>query len=247
VERERVAVVTGAGQGIGRAAAQALLDDGCRVAIVDRHPDRAQETVAQLGDGAIAVVADVGDETAVAGLATEVVERLGRWDVLVNNAGALRFGTVEDTTLEDWQAAFHGCVTTAWLCMRAAVPHMRAAGGGRIVNVSSVVVNGGESTRLIAYTAAKAAVVGLTTSAARELGPDGITVNAVSPGAVRTDAWDKFPNAAELIARREATTARGRLAEPLEIGRAIAYLASPAADFVTGQVLLVDGGRTDKM
>jgi NAD(P)-dependent dehydrogenase (short-subunit alcohol dehydrogenase family) len=195
VDRERVAVVTGAGQGIGRAAARALLEDGCRVAVVDRHPERAQETARLLGDGATPLAADVGDEDAVARLAEDVIGRLGRWDALVNNAGALRFGTVEDTTLEDWHAAFDGCVTTAWLCMRAAVPHMRAAAGGRIVNVSSVVVHGAESTRLIAYTAAKAAVVGLTTAAARELGPHGITVNAVSPGAVATDAWAKFPNA----------------------------------------------------
>ena len=115
------------------------------------------------------------------------------------------------------------------------------------MNLASVVVQGADSKRLIAYTSAKAAVVGLTTSAARELGPAGITVNAVSPGAVDTDAFDKFPDPDALRAKRASTAVLGRLAEPEEIGRTIAYLVSPAAAFVTGQVLLVDGGRTDKM
>ncbi len=242
-----MAVVTGAGQGIGRATVAVLIEEGYRVAAVDRNQDRLDAVAAQLGERVLPVRADVGDEASVADLAERTVGELGRWDVLVNNAGALRFGSVEETTLDDWQQVFAGCVTTAWLCMRAAVPHMRAGGGGRIVNVASVVVQGAESKGLIAYTAAKAAVVGLTTSAARELGPDGITVNAVSPGAVDTDAFDKFPDPDALRAKRAATAVLGRLAEPEEIGRTIAYLVSPAAAFVTGQVLLVDGGRTDKM
>ena len=242
-----VAVVTGAGQGIGLATATVLLEEGYRVVAVDRNQDRLDAAIGPLGPGAVAMRADVGDEEAVAGLAERVGSELGRWDVLVNNAGTLRFGGVEDTTREDWEHVFAGCVTTAWLCMRAAVPHMRATGGGRVVNLVSVVVQGAESKGLIAYTAAKAAVVGLTTSAARELGPAGITVNAVSPGAVDTDAFDKFPDPDALRAKRAGTAVLGRLAEPEEIGRTIAYLVSPAAAFVTGQVLLVDGGRTDKM
>jgi NAD(P)-dependent dehydrogenase (short-subunit alcohol dehydrogenase family) len=242
-----VAVVTGAGQGIGRATAAVLIEEGYRVVLADRNQDRLGAAASALGERAVPMLADVGDEDAVAGLAERVGSELGRWDVLVNNAGALRFGGVEETTLDDWQQVFAGCVTTAWLCMRAAVPHMRAGGGGRIVNLVSVVVQGADSTRLIAYTSAKAAVVGLTTSAARELGPAGITVNAVSPGAVDTDAFDKFPDPDALRAKRAATAVLGRLAEPEEIGRTIAYLVSPAAAFVTGQVLLVDGGRTDKM
>ena len=242
-----VAVVTGAGQGIGRATAAVLIEEGYRVVLADRNQDRLDAAAGPLGERAVPMLADVGDEDAVAGLAERVGSELGRWDVLVNNAGALRFGGVEETTLDDWQQVFSGCVTTAWLCMRAAVPQMRAVGGGRIVNFASVVVQGADSNRLIAYTAAKAAVVGLTTSAARELGPAGITVNAVSPGAVDTGAFDKFPDPDALRARRASTSVLGRLAEPEEIGRTVAYLVSPAAAFVTGQVLLVDGGRTDKM
>jgi meso-butanediol dehydrogenase / (S,S)-butanediol dehydrogenase / diacetyl reductase len=242
-----VAVVTGAGQGIGRATAAVLVEEGYRVVLVDRNQDRLDAAAEPLGERAVPLRADVGDEGEVAALAARVGSDLGRWDVLVNNAGALRFGGVEDTTLEDWKQVFQGCVTTAWLCMRAAVPHMRATGGGRIVNLASVVVQGADSSRLIAYTAAKAGVVGLTTAAARELGPAGITVNAVSPGAVDTEAFDKFPDPGALRARRAGTAVLGRLAEPEEIGRTVAYLVSPAAAFVTGQVLLVDGGRTDKM
>lgn len=247
MEDPRVAVVTGAGRGIGRAVAEVLLGEGYRVAIVDRNPDRAEATSTALGAGAVPIVADVGREDAVAAMAGDVRSRLGRWDVLVNNAGSIRFGSVEDTTLEDWEQTFAGCATTAWLCMRAAVPQMRESGGGRIVNLSSVVVQGADSANLIAYTAAKAAVIGLTTSAARELGPHGITVNAVSPGGVDTDAFDRFPEPDVLRARRARSTVVGRLAAPEEVGRAIAYLASPGAGYITGQVLVVDGGRVDKM
>ena len=242
-----VAVVTGAGQGIGLAVSRVLLGEAYRVALVDRNPKRLEVATADLGEAALAVTADVGEERSVAAMAERVLEAFGRWDILVNNAGAIRFGSVESTTLEDWQATFSGCVTTAWLCMRAAVPHMREAGGGRVVNLSSVVVQGAESANLIAYTAAKAAVQGLTTAAARELGPDGITVNAISPGGVDTEAFDKFPDPDALRARRARSAVAGRLAQPEEIGRAVAYLASPGAGYVTGQVLLVDGGRTDKM
>lgn len=243
----RVAVVTGAGRGIGRGIAASLLADGARVVIVDRNPDRAQETLAELGPGADAVIADVTDAGDVGRLAETVLERHGRWDVLVNNAAALRFGSVESTTEQDWDAVFAGCVRAAWLCMRAAVPHLRTGGAGRIVNLVSVAAQGAPSEDLIAYTAAKAAVVGLTTAAARELGPSGITVNAVSPGAVETEVWQRFPDPAALREARAAAAVVGRVGRPADIGEAVRYLASPAAGFVTGQVLVVDGGRTDKL
>jgi NAD(P)-dependent dehydrogenase (short-subunit alcohol dehydrogenase family) len=243
----RVAVVTGAGRGIGRGIAAALLRDGSRVIIVDRHPERAAASVAALGSGCESVVADIATAAGTALLAEEVLARCGRWDVLVNNAAALRFGSVESTTEDDWDAVFAGCVRSAWLCLRAATPHLRAAGGGRVINVVSVVAQGAPSADLVAYTAAKAALMGLTIAAARELGPDGITVNAVSPGAVETDAWQKFPDPDGLRRARAQAAVLGRVGTPEDVGEAVRYLASPSASFVTGQVLVVDGGRADKL
>lgn len=242
----RVAVVTGAGQGIGRGIAGVLAARGYRVAVVDRNQDRADRVAAELGEGVIGLVADVGDEAQVESLADAVIERLGRWDVLVNNAGALRFGGLETTTLADWDASFDGCVKTTWLCSRAAARRL-TEGSGRIVNIISVVAQGAESRNLLAYTTAKTALIGFTRAAARELGARGITVNAVSPGAVETDAWEKFPDPDGLRAARAAVTAVGRIGSTREIGDAVAYFAAAEAGFVTGQVLTVDGGRTDKL
>jgi 3-oxoacyl-[acyl-carrier protein] reductase len=243
----RVAVVTGAGQGIGRGIAQSLTARGYRVAVVDRHGDRAAATVAAVGGDAFPVTADLLDEDSVARMAATVVAELGRLDVLVNNAGALRRGTIEGTTSDDWDATFAGCVKTAWLCTRAALGALTASDSGRVVNVSSVVARGADSSYLIAYTAAKAAVEGLTVACARELGGTGITVNAVCPGSIETPAWDKFPDPDGLRRLRASQAVVGRVGLPSEIGAAVAYLASPDAGFVTGQVLVVDGGRTDKL
>lgn len=243
----RVAVVTGAGQGIGRGIAQSLIERGYRVAVVDRHADRAAATVAAVGGAAFPVTADLLDEDSVARMAATVLAELGRLDVLVNNAGALRRGTIESTTSDDWDATFAGCVKTAWLCTRAALAALTASGSGRVVNVSSVVAQGADSSHLIAYTAAKAAVEGLTVACAREVGGAGITVNAVCPGSIETPAWDKFPDPDGLRRLRAGQAVVGRVGLPSEIGAAVAYLASPDAGFVTGQVLVVDGGRTDKL
>jgi NAD(P)-dependent dehydrogenase (short-subunit alcohol dehydrogenase family) len=243
----RVAVVTGAGRGIGQAIARVLHRDGLRVVVVDRHDDRARSSAKAVGDGADWIRADVGDPDDVGRIATTVVERHGRWDVLVNNAAALRTGSLTDTTLEEWNAVLAGTVTTAWLCTQAAAGPMRDAGGGRIINISSIVAQGAPSAGLVAYTAAKAALHGLTISAARELGPDRTTVNCVSPGAVVTDAWSRIGDPEAMRAERSAAAVLGRVAEPREIGEAVRYLASTAAGFVTGQTLVVDGGRTDKL
>ncbi|MCK9250748.1 MAG: SDR family oxidoreductase [Solirubrobacteraceae bacterium] len=243
----RVAVVTGAGQGIGLGIAAALAEDGATVVIVDRHEERARAAAATVGHDADGVVADVGHEAGVARLTAEVLDRHGRWDVLVNNAATLRTGALRDMAPADWDAVLHGCVTTAWLCTRAAADPMRLVGGGRIVNITSIVAQGAPSAGLAAYAAAKSAIQGLTLAAARELGPDGTTVNCVSPGAVVTDAWARIGDPEAMRAERAAASVLGRVAEPREIGEAVRYLASPAAGFVTGQTLVVDGGRTDKL
>jgi 3-oxoacyl-[acyl-carrier protein] reductase len=147
----------------------------------------------------------------------------------------------------DWDAVFAGCVKTAWLCTRAAAGPLAQGGDGRVINISSVVARGASSDRLVAYAAAKGAVEAFTVACARELGPSGVTVNAVCPGSIESPAWDRFPDPEALRRARAAQAAVGRIGTPAEIGAAVAYLASPAAGFVTGQVLVVDGGRIDKL
>lgn len=243
----RVAVVTGAGRGIGLEIARVLHRDGTRVVIVDLEDDRAQQAAVDVGGETDWIRANVSDPDDVARMTRTVLERHGRWDVLVNNAGLLRTGTLADTSLDEWNAVFAGTVTTSWLCTRAAAEPMRAVGGGRIVNIQSVVAQGGPSEGLVAYTAAKSALHGLTLAAARELGPDGTTVNCVSPGAVVTEAWSRIGDPEQMRAERAAAAALGRVAEAWEIGEAVRYLASPEAGFVTAQTIVVDGGRTDKL
>lgn len=242
-----VAVVTGAGQGIGSAVCETLARDGFQIVAVDRHHDRANAVANALGLRATPVTADVSNEAAVAQMARTVIDRFGRWDVLVNNVGKLALGTIESLDLATWDSVFAGCVRTAWLCTRAATPFMRRQGRGRIVNLSSVVAQGADSSGLVAYTSAKAAVVGFTIAAARELGPAGITVNAVSPGTIETESWSKFPDPEALRAARSAVTVVGRVGQTAEVAAAVAYLVSPAAAFVTGHVLVIDGGRIDKL
>ena len=246
-EARRVAVVTGAGQGIGRAVAAALAGDGLDVVIVDRNPDRAERVVAEIGPRATAVVADVTDEAQVGRLADEVMARFGRWDVLVNNAGRVLFGDVETTTADAWDQVFDGNIKQQWLCTRAASPHMKRQRSGRVICFSSIVALGAEGENLLAYTSAKAAVLGFVKAAARELGPYGITVNAIVPGTVETDAWQKFPDPGGLREARSRVSILGRVAQPSELGAAVRYLASPEAGFVTAQALVVDGGRIDKI
>lgn len=242
----QVAIVTGAARAIGRAVAETLAARGAAVASVDLLD--AAETVAAIETGggrALAVTADVTDEDAVSEAFTTAVERYGRLDILVNNAGV--FAGLErrpfwEIDLAEWQSVVRVNVDSVFLCSRAASRVMRDAGGGRIVNIASNVVTFGMP-NLMHYVASKAAVVGMTRSMARELGPSGIAVNAVAPGLVTTEITrEVFPEEY----RRQV--AEGQcLTEPLEpadIAGAVAYLCGPDARLVTGQTLLVNGGAT---
>jgi 3-oxoacyl-[acyl-carrier protein] reductase len=242
----QVAIVTGAARAIGRAIAQTLGARGATVVSLDLAS--AAETVAAIeaaGGSALAITADVTDEAAVAGSVDQVLGTFGRVDVLVNNAGL--FAGIErrpfwEIDLDEWERVVGINVRSVFLCSRAVAGPMRAAGSGRIVNIASNVVTFGMP-NLMHYVASKSAVIGMTRSMARELGPSGIAVNAVAPGLVTTEITTETVSAEyrELVAKGQCLQVP---ILPSDIAEAVAYLASPAARMVTGQTLLVNGGAT---
>ncbi|MDN7966001.1 glucose 1-dehydrogenase [Burkholderia multivorans] len=239
----RVAIVTGGADGIGWACATRLADDGYRVAIADLDGERAMRRAAELGDGHVGVRVDVADEDDVAALMRTVAERFGRINVLVNNAGV---GEQNAPTLEQSATAFDRLLAVhvrgTFLASREAARVMLARRSGAIVNLGSIAGQGGIPTRN-AYGAAKAAIASLTRSMACEWARAGVRVNAVAPGYVATELVDTLARNGQLNrAAIERRTPLGRLAEPDEIARAIAFLASDAASYITGTVLNVDGG-----
>jgi 3-oxoacyl-[acyl-carrier protein] reductase len=238
----RLALVTGGGQGLGRAFAGRLLAEGARVVVADLDSERAAKVAAELGEGAFAETVDVSDEGSVARLAARV-SRLGTVDVLVNNASifsTLEMRPFDQIPTEEWQRVMAVNVTGAYLCARAFVPCMRAVGYGKIVNISSATVFIGRPLYLH-YVTSKAALIGMTRALATELGRDGICVNAVTPGATQTEVPRKTvtPQQAEQIVGRQAIKRRET---PADLVGTVAFLASPDSDFITGQTVNVDGG-----
>lgn len=241
----QVALVTGAGAGIGRACVERLAAWGVRVMVLDRNPDRAA-AVADSGrrDGADLDVA-VADATREADVTDAVRATLGRWgrlDILVTAAGGFRgTGPLQDVALADWDDLVAANLTATFLACRAVVPGMRARRYGRIVNVASMAARTALSQSAHPYTAAKAAVVGLTRQLALEVAADGVTVNAVAPGVVLSPRVARL-GAPALQALADATPMR-RIGTAEEVADAICYLAGPGASFVTGATLDVNGGR----
>ncbi|HEY9411169.1 MAG TPA: 3-oxoacyl-ACP reductase family protein [Jiangellaceae bacterium] len=232
----QTAVVTGAGRGVGLAIARQFVDAGATVVIVDM--DEAVLRVAAEEIGAVPVVADVADRTQVDRVVEVALERTGRVDVLVNNAGVLRDRRVWKLSVDDWDTVLGVHLTGTFHFTQACVPTFRAQGHGRIVNVTSYTGlhgNVGQSN----YAAAKAGIIGFTKATAKELASFGVTVNAISPNA-ETRMIDSIP--ADVRTSIEAAIPMGRFGEAGEMAVAVAFLASAEAGYVTGVVLPVDGG-----
>ena len=241
----QTAIVTGGGKGIGQGVALGMARSGARVHVLDRDLKAAEETVGLIvkeGMAAKAHRVDVGDEAEI-NAAMDAIASEGAIDILVNNAGlAIRKPSIE-LSVADWDAVLKVNLTGVFLCARAAARHMIANKKGAIVNLASIMgLSGGGLYPNISYQATKGAVVNLTRALAVEWAPFGVRVNAVAPTWVRTDFIKPLTDNPELLARMNAMTPLGRIAEIDEVVGGIVYLASPAAAMVTGHTLAIDGG-----
>jgi 3-oxoacyl-[acyl-carrier protein] reductase len=240
--KDRVALVTGASQGIGRGTALALAQAGARVAAAARNAEKLAGLVAEIaaaGGEAVAIPMNVADAEQVKGGFHQAIEKFGRLDILVNNAAITRDGLAVRMKPDDWEAVLRTNLTGAHLCAQQALGVMMRARYGRIVNVTSVVAETGNAGQ-VNYVAAKAGLIGLTRALAVEVASRNITVNAVAPGFVVSPMTDPLPQAV-----KDALLARiplGRMGTDAEIAAAIVFLASEEAGYITGAVLDVNGG-----
>ena len=237
--KDKVAVVTGAGSGMGRAIAQAFAREGARVAVADINVDAAQETAAQLGDAGFAIRVDVTRKAETVAMAQRVQERFGRIDILVNNAGSRCLKGFLEHTEEDWHRMIDINLTGHFFCAQAVVPSMLANGKGKIINLASIAAHTGRPDR-VAYCAAKAGVMGLTRAMAMDLRGRNICVTAISPGSIATPMNQAAATSTEVDWGRETVVGRWGRAE--DVAHAAVFLASDESDYITGSEIAVEGG-----
>ncbi|OYU19827.1 MAG: 3-oxoacyl-ACP reductase [Rhodobacteraceae bacterium PARR1] len=258
--KDKVAIITGGASGIGKAAADRFGQEGAILVIADMSPANIEAALSDLtpkGYRAIGQVCDVSDQSQTQVMAAEVVRQLGRIDILVNNAGISRYRPFATATSEDWDAVLNVDLKGVFFCSQAVAPQMRAQKYGRIVNISSALGTGaaphgtaGSPGGSAAYASAKAGVGMLTKTLARELGPDGVTVNCVAPGTFLTgiSSSTRTPEQVqEHLDYRKKTVVLGRIGTLEELANTILFFASDESSYVTGHTLHVDGGRSDRM
>jgi NAD(P)-dependent dehydrogenase (short-subunit alcohol dehydrogenase family) len=242
----KIGLVTGGGSGIGRSTALLFAREGARVAVADRNGESALETVGLIeaeGGQAIAIEADVSEESSVETMIDRTVEAFGGLDCASNNAAlGAGFDSLTELDRERWDRCIAVTLTGVWLCLKYEIPAMLASGGGSIVNISSLSGIQGEANQ-VAYASAKGGVNALTATAAAEFAQRGIRINAVAPGGIETPGiamyFEKVP---DVRAATVATHAMRRLGRPEEIADAVVYLCSDRSSFMTGHVMVVDGG-----
>src|SRR5262245_58201663 len=237
----RVALVTGAARGLGRAAAERLLAAGARMALNVHRPEQAETLSRDFGDEVLVRAGDIAGAGTVQSLVAEVLDRFGRLDILVNNAAAAYSTRFEQITEEEWRRALDVNLTAAFLCTQAAVPAMKARGYGRVINLSSTAGKSVSTLGGAHYTASKAGLLGLTRAAAKELGRFGITVNAICPGLIDTELTREHATSEDLAAYARSFPIQ-RLGAAVEVADLICFLASEQAGYITGASLDINGG-----
>ncbi len=240
--KDKVAIVTGASQGIGRDTALALAQAGAKVAVAARNEEKLATLVSEIevaGGAALAVKMDVADADQVKAGFKQVIEKFGRLDILVNNAAITRDGLSMRMKQDDWEAVLKTNLTGAHLCIQQALSSMMRARAGRIINISSVVAQSGNAGQAN-YVAAKAGLIGLTKAVAIEIASRNITVNAVAPGFIETPMTDVLPD--KVKEELKTRIPLGRMGSAREVAAAIVFLASDEAGYITGHVLNVNGG-----
>ena len=239
--QSKVAIITGGGSGIGKAIAMAFAREGAKVVIAGRDSKKLDRAASEIGPDCLAVNADVSNVGSVKKLVSAALERFKRINVLVNNAAVLLPGTAESLSDEDFDQTFAINVKGLWLMSRAVLPHMRAAAGGSIVNIGSVLSLVGARNR-VAYSASKGAVMAMTKAMALDHAAENIRVNCIAPGIVETEMVARFSTDESARKQRVALHPMGRFGQPQEVASAAVFLASDESGWTTGSVVTIDGG-----